>query len=100
MMKMTSFAALLVAAALAGCGEQTSAPRVAPQPGASQPAGAGTTTPPTTSTTPATAQERSDGANPVQQQVDPKEAVQRRDFQHPNEKAGPTSPETQPKTGG
>jgi hypothetical protein len=36
----------------------------------------------------------------VQQQVDPKEAEQRRDFKHPNEKAGPTSPETQPKSGG
>jgi ABC-type glycerol-3-phosphate transport system substrate-binding protein len=100
MMKMTSLAALLAAAALAACGEQTPQPRVAPEPAASQPAAGGATTSSSTSTQPATSEERKDGANPVQQQVDPKEAEQRRDFKHPNEKAGPTSPETQPKSGG
>jgi len=100
MMKMTSLAALLAAAALTACGEQTPQPRVAPEPAASQPAAGGATTSSSTSTKPATSEERKEGANPVQQQVDPKEAVQRRDFQHPNEKAGPTSPETQPKSGG
>jgi hypothetical protein len=100
MMKMTSLAALLAAAALAACGEQTPQPRVAPEPVASQPAAGGATTSSSTSTKPATSEERKDGANPVQQQVDPKEAEQRRDFKHPNEKAGPTSPETQPKSGG
>jgi ABC-type glycerol-3-phosphate transport system substrate-binding protein len=100
MMKTTSLAALLAAAALAACGEQAPKPRVAPEPAASQPAGAGATTSSSTSTKPATSEERKEGANPVQQQVDPKQAEQRRDFQHPNEKAGPTSPETQPKSGG
>jgi ABC-type glycerol-3-phosphate transport system substrate-binding protein len=100
MMKMTSLAALLAAAALAACGEQTPQPRVAPEPAASQPAAGGATTSSSTSTKPATSEERKEGANPVQQQVDPKEAEQRRDFKHPNEKAGPTSPETQPKSGG
>jgi ABC-type glycerol-3-phosphate transport system substrate-binding protein len=100
MMKMTSLAALLAAAALAACGEQTPTPRVAPEPAASQPAAGGATTSSSTSTKPATIEERKEGANPVQQQVDPKQAEQRRDFQHPNEKAGPTSPETQPKSGG
>jgi len=99
-MKMTSLAALLAAAALTACGEQTPQPRVAPEPAASQPAAGGATTSSSTSTKPATSEERKEGANPVQQQVDPKEAAQRRDFQHPNEKAGPTSPETQPKSGG
>ena len=105
MMKMTSLAALLAATALAACGEQTPQPRVAPEPAASQPASSqpaasGATTSSSTSTAPATSEERKEGANPVQQQVDPKEAEQRRDFKHPNEKAGPTSPETQPKSGG
>ena len=100
-MKLKILAAALAVGALAACGEQTPRPQVAPEPAASQPAGAGATT---SSTSPATttsgSEERKDGANPVQQQVDPKEAEQRRDFQHPNEKNGPTSPETQPKTGG
>ena len=99
-MKLTILAAALAAVALAACGEQTPRPQVAPQPAASQPAAGGATTSPTTSSAPATTEERKDGANPVQQQVDPKEAVQRRDFQHPNDKNGPTSPETQPKSGG
>jgi len=99
-MKATSLAALLAAAALAACGEQTPQPRVSPEPAASAPAGSGATTSSSTSSAPATSEEKKEGANPVQQQVDPKEAVQRRDFQHPNEKAGPTSPETQPKSGG
>lgn len=100
-MKLTILTAALAVGALAACGDQPPQPRVAPQPAASQPAaGAGATTSSSTSTTPATREEKKEGANPVQQQVDPKEAVQRRDFQHPNEKAGPTSPETQPKTGG
>lgn len=99
-MKLTILAAALAAVALAACGEQTPRPQVAPQPAASQPAAGGATTSSSTSSTPATTEERKDGANPVQQQVDPKEAVQRRDFQHPNDKNGPTSPETQPKSGG
>lgn len=100
MMKMTSLAALLAAAALAACGEQTPRPRVAPEPAASQPAAGGATTSSSTSTRPPTSEERKEGGNPVQQQVDPKQAEQRRDFKHPDEKAGPTSPETQPKSGG
>ncbi len=99
-MKLTILAAALAAIALAACGEQPPQPRVAPQPAAAQPAAGGATTSSSTSSTPATTEERKDGTNPVQQQVDPKEAVQRRDFQHPNDKNGPTSPETQPKSGG
>jgi len=99
-MKLAIWAAALAAGTLAACGEQTPRPRVAPEPAASQPAGAGATSSSSTSTAPATSEERKEGANPVQQQVDPKQAEQRRDFQHPNEKAGPTSSETQPKSGG
>jgi len=99
-MKLKMLAAALAAGALAACGEQTPRPKVAPQPAASQPAAGGATTSSSTSSKPATTEERKDGANPVQQQVDPKEAEQRRGFQHPNDKNGPTSPETQPKSGG
>lgn len=38
--------------------------------------------------------------NPVQGQVDPKEAQQRRDFQQRGDGAGPRSPETTPRSGG
>jgi hypothetical protein len=100
-MKLTISAVALAIGALAACGDQPPQPRVAPQPAASQPAAGGaTTSSSSTSSTPATTEERKDGANPVQGQVDPKQAEQRRGFQHPNDKAGPTSPETQPKTGG
>jgi hypothetical protein len=98
-MKLKILSAALAAGALTACGDTPPQPRVVPQPAASQPAGTGATSS-SSSTTPASSEERKDGANPVQQQVDPKEAEQRRGFQHPNDKNGPTSPETQPKTGG
>jgi hypothetical protein len=73
-----------------------------------QPAGAGASAPPqsNTPTTPAnigqpqSQAEKREGANPTQGQVDPKQAEQHRDFQHKGDSAGPTSPDTQPKTGG
>jgi hypothetical protein len=43
--------------------------------------------------------EKREGANPTQQQVDPKERVQHRDFRHPGDAAGPRSPETAPSPG-
>jgi len=95
-MRFPVLAAAIAAFSLAACGDQPPQPRVTPQPAAS----GATSAPSTTPSSPATAQEQKDGANPVQQQVDPKEAAQRRDFQHPREGEGPTSPETQPKPGG
>jgi hypothetical protein len=56
-----------------------------------------TTPAPSSATTGASAEEKKEGANPVQQQVDPKQSEQHRDFQHKGDAAGPTSPETQPK---
>ena len=58
-----------------------------------------TTPAPSSSTAGASAsqEEKKEGANPVQQQVDPKQSEQHRDFQHKGDAAGPTSPETQPK---
>jgi hypothetical protein len=48
----------------------------------------------------ASQEEKKDGANPVQQQVDPKQGEQHRDFQQKGDAAGPKAPETAPKTGG
>jgi hypothetical protein len=44
--------------------------------------------------------EKKEGANPVQGQVDPKQAEQHRDFQQKGDGAGPTGPDTAPKRGG
>jgi hypothetical protein len=58
-----------------------------------------------TPTTPASAgqsasqEEKKDGANPVQGQVDPKAAEQHRDFQQKGDGAGPKGPDTEPKQG-
>jgi hypothetical protein len=58
-----------------------------------------------TPTTPASAgptasqEEKKDGANPVQGQVDPKNAEQHRDFQQKGDSAGPKGPDTEPKQG-
>jgi len=58
-----------------------------------------------TPTTPASAgqtasqEEKKEGANPVQGQVDPKSAAQQRDFQQKGDGAGPKGPDTEPKQG-
>jgi hypothetical protein len=58
-----------------------------------------------TPTTPASAgqtasqEEKKEGANPVQGQVDPKAAEQHRDFQQKGDGAGPKGPDTEPKQG-
>ena len=56
-------------------------------------------TPPTSASTGQTAsqEEKKEGANPVQGQVDPKAAVQHRDFQQKGDGAGPRGPDTEPK---
>ena len=93
---MKRLTALLAVALLAACGDEPPQPRVDSQPAAS----GGSAAPASSSTGPASQEERKEGANPTQGQVDPKQREQHRDFQHPNQKAGPTSPETQPKSGG
>ena len=47
----------------------------------------------------ASQEEKKDGANPVQGQVDPKAAEQHRDFQQKGDGAGPKGPDTEPKQG-
>jgi len=94
--------ALLIAAALglAACGKQESKDRPASggTSGTSQPQ-ANTTTTPANIGTPGTTAERREGATPQQQQVDPKEPAQNRDFQQRGDGAGPKSPETSPGPG-
>ena len=46
---------------------------------------------------PQSMEEKREGANPQQQQVDPKESAQHRDFQQRGDQAGPRSAETSPK---
>jgi hypothetical protein len=47
----------------------------------------------------ASQEEKKEGANPVQGQVDPKAAEQHRDFQQKGDGAGPKGPDTEPKQG-
>ena len=98
------FQVLGVAAALAlaaGCdkGPDKRADRNAP-PQANATSGASTSTTPANIGQPSTMEEKKQGANPVQGQVDPKEAVQHKDFQQRGDGAGPKSAETAPKSGG
>ena len=74
-----------------------------------KPAGGADKAPPqsqvNTPTTPASGgstasqEEKKEGANPVQGQVDPKAGEQHRDFQQPGDSAGPKGPDTAPKKG-
>ena len=86
------FAAPAAAARLAAC-DRPPQPRTEPAAGSGA---SGMTQPPRPQTGAPTAQQKSEGANPTQGQVDPKEAAQHKDFQQRGDAAGPTSPETKP----
>ena len=99
---------LILAAALAllaGCNKgpdnRQSAPRTdtpaSSQPQANTPS---TPAPPASAGQSASQEEKKEGANPVQGQVDPKQSEQHRDFQQKGDGAGPKGPDTAPKTGG
>ena len=96
-----TIATALALGALAGCDRGA-------DPSAKQPAGAGASAPQQSNTpsTPAnigqpqSQAEKQEGANPVQGQVDPKEGEQHKDFRQQGDSAGPTGPDTKPKTGG
>jgi hypothetical protein len=49
---------------------------------------------------PQSQEEKKEGANPVQGQVDPKQSEQHKDFQSRGDGAGPRGPDTEPKPGG
>ena len=75
----------------------TSAPPQTSSPSSPQ---ATTPTPPANIGAARSTEEKKEGANPVQGQVDPKQPEQRRDFQQRGDGKGPTSPETAPRGGG
>jgi hypothetical protein len=94
-------------ALLAACdkGPDPRADRAAPPPQAraqTPPAQAQSNTPTTPANIgqPSSQEEKKDGANPVQGQVDPKESAQHKDFQQRGDSAGPSGPDTAPKRGG
>jgi hypothetical protein len=43
-------------------------------------------------------EQKKEGSNPVQGQIDPKQSEQHKDFRQPGDQAGPKSAETQPKS--
>lgn len=87
--------ALAATVALAAC-DRTPQPRTTPSPTA----GSGPSAPlsPAPQTGSPSQAEKKEGSNPVQGQVDPKDASQHRDFQQPGDAAGPKSAETAPKS--
>ena len=96
---------LAAAAALAACDRPADknaardAQKSAPSSSAPSSAAGASQTPSTPANLPAPAsqEEKREGANPQQGQVDPKESTQRKDFQQKGDSAGPTSPETTPR---
>ena len=104
MLKRTPLAIATAAAlALGGCDKSTDPGKPAAAADKAPPSQSQVNTPTTPAPSSATAgtsasqEEKKEGSNPVQQQVDPKQSEQHRDFQHKGDAAGPTSPETQPK---
>lgn len=95
-------------AALAGCDRkpderaQTTSPTSQAAAGGSAPSTAQSNTPSTPANLPPpqSEEEKREGANPVQEQVDPKQPEQHRDFRMQGDSAGPRGPDTQPKSGG
>ena len=92
-MKTTTALALAAALALsAGCDtDSQTQPQTQPQAGAggSAPRASSTPTTPANLPPPQSSAEKREGSNPVQQQVDPKQDAQQRDFRMKGEGAGP-----------
>jgi hypothetical protein len=96
-MKQWTMALAISLAFLAGCNRNTTTPpspktdtsSVVPQ------AAAGSSTTPANTGTPSTSEKR-EGSNPQQEQIDPKQAEQHRDFQQSGDGAGPRSSDTTP----
>ena len=94
---LTLAAALALAAAAAGCDRNRPAPLPTPKTNAA-PASSGASAPVRSSVNNGAGnqEDHRNGSNPVQQQVDPNQAEQRRDFQQSGDAAGPKSAETAP----
>jgi hypothetical protein len=96
---------LILAAALAllaGCNKgpdnRQGAPRADTPPAQPQANTPSTPAPPASAGQSASQEEKKDGANPTQGQVDPKAGEQHRDFQQKGDGAGPKGPDTAPKS--
>ena len=97
-MKLLTLAAALALAAAAGCDRNRPTPVPTPKTNAAAPASSGASAPVTSSVNNGAGnrEDHRNGANPVQGQVDPNHAEQRRDFQQSGDAAGPTSADTAP----
>jgi hypothetical protein len=93
---------LVLAATLALAAGCNKSPDEAKKPSAGADKAPSAQTQSNTPTTPAnigqpSSQEKKDGANPVQGQVDPKAPEQQRDFKQKGDAAGPKAPDSAPK---
>jgi hypothetical protein len=90
---LLTLAAAAIALGAAACDRDTGQPRSASSPeagaGASAPRESSTPSTPANLGQPQSQAEKREGANPVQQQVDPKQEEQQRDFRMRGEGAGP-----------
>jgi hypothetical protein len=98
-MRLQLLALAAALALLAGCNKGPAnqpAPRTESPPQSSAPS----TTPSASAVggQSASPEDRKEGANPHQGQVDPKDAAQHRDFQQKGDSAGPKSADTEPKS--
>ena len=94
-------AAIAAGVALAGCDKPTtpSASQDVSKGTPSSSAGASQTqNTPANLPKPATQDEKREGANPQQGHADPKDPAQHRDFQQKGDSAGPTGPDTTPRS--
>ena len=99
-MRLHIFVLAAALALAAGCnkGPDQAKPSAGADKAPSQPQVNTPTTPASGGST-ASQEEKKEGANPVQGQVDPKAGVQQRDFQQRGDSAGPKGPDTEPKQG-
>ena len=95
-MRLQIFVLAAALALAAGCnkGSDQAKPAADKAPPQSQ---ANTPAPPASSGQTASQEEKKEGANPQQGQVDPKSPEQHRDFQQKGDGAGPKGPDTAPK---
>lgn len=89
--------ALLAACERAPETKSSSSPgQAAPQESAAS-GGTTTKTTPAGITPPASQEDKREGRNPQQGQIDPKQSEQHKDFQQPGDDRGPSNPSAQPK---
>jgi hypothetical protein len=93
-----AIAAVLATAVLIAACERQPQPRTEPSAASGSSATPSAAQPPRPQTGSPTMEQKKEGSNPVQGQIDPKQSEQHKDFRQDGDKAGPTSAETQPKS--